>query len=178
MNILLLSGSPRKNGNTNALLAELAAGIAEAGRHIVQTVDVTRLNIRPCLGCDGCKRGGKVCVQKDDSQGLMEQLRQADCIIFGTPVYWWGMTAQLKTAIDRLYADSSVLKGKPVGLIVTGADDLSSPQYRLIREQFQCMAEYVGFTLQFTREVAAGAAGEVLQRPDLLQEIRDLGRSL
>lgn len=108
----------------------------------------------------------------------MEQLRQADCIVFGTPVYWWGMTAQLKTAIDRLYADSSVLKGKPVGLIVTGADDLSSPQYRLIREQFQCMAEYVGFTLQFTREVAAGAAGEVLQRPDLLQEIRDLGRSL
>lgn len=53
MNILLLSGSPRKNGNTNALLAELAAGIAEAGRHTVQTVDVTRLNIRPCLGCDG-----------------------------------------------------------------------------------------------------------------------------
>ena len=89
MNILLLSGSPRKNGNTNALLAELAAGIAEAGRHTVQTVDVTRLNIRPCLGCDGCKRGGKVCVQKDDSQGLMEQLRQADCIVFGTPVYWW-----------------------------------------------------------------------------------------
>ena len=178
MNILLISGSPRKNGNTNALLAQLAAGIQEAGRHTVETVDVTRMKIAPCLGCDGCKRGEKVCVQKDDTQALMEQMRKADFIIFGTPVYWWGMTAQLKLAIDRLYADSGVLKNKPVGLIITGADDLDSPQYRLIREQFQCMAEYVGFTLQFTREISAGAAGEVLGRAELLQEIRDLGKSL
>ena len=145
MNILLLSGSPRKNGNTNALLEELTAGILEAGKHSVKTVDVTRMKIAPCLGCDGCKRGEKICVQKDDSQLLMNEMRQADYLVFATPVYWWGMTAQLKLAIDRLYADSSVLKGKPIGLIVTGADALDSPQYRLIREQFQCMADYVGF---------------------------------
>ena len=147
MNILLISGSPRKNGNTNTLLEELTAGILEAGKHSVKTVDVTRMKIAPCLGCDGCKRGEKICVQKDDSQLLMNEMRQADYIVFATPVYWWGMTAQLKLAIDRLYADSSVLKGKPIGLIVTGADALDSPQYRLIREQFQCMADYVGFTI-------------------------------
>ena len=126
--------------NTNALLEELTAGILEAGKHSVKTVDVTRMKIAPCLGCDGCKRGEKICVQKDDSRLLMNEMRQADYIVFATPVYWWGMTAQLKLAIDRLYADSSVLKGKPIGLIVTGADALDSPQYRLIREQFQCMA--------------------------------------
>lgn len=178
MNILLISGSPRKNGNTNALLEELTAGILEAGKHSVKTVDVTRMKIVPCLGCDGCKRGEKICVQKDDSQLLMNEMRQADYLVFATPVYWWGMTAQLKLAIDRLYADSSVLKGKPIGLIVTGADALDSPQYRLIREQFQCMADYVGFTLSFAKSISAGKPGEVRSQPDLLREIRDLGKSL
>lgn len=178
MNILLISGSPRKNGNTNALLEELTAGILEAGKHSVITVDVTRMKIAPCLGCDGCKRGEKICVQKDDSQLLMNEMRQADYLVFATPVYWWGMTAQLKLAIDRLYADSSVLKGKPIGLIVTGADALDSPQYRLIREQFQCMADYVGFTLAFSKSISAGKPGEVHSQPDLLREIRDLGKSL
>lgn len=178
MNVLLISGSPRKNGNTHALLKELTAGILEAGRHTVHTADVTRMKIAPCLGCDGCKHGEKVCVQKDDAQSLMDQMRQADCIVFATPVYWWGMTAQLKLAIDRLYADSSVLKNKPVGLIVTGADDLDSPQYRLIREQFQCMADYVGFTLAFSKSISAGKPGEVRSQPDLLREMRELGKSL
>ena len=163
MNILLISGSPRKNGNTNALLEELTAGILEAGKNSVKTVDVTRMKIAPCLGCDGCKRGEKVCVQKDDSQLLMNEMRQADYLVFATPVYWWGMTAQLKLAIDRLYADSSVLKGKPIGLIV---------------EQFQCMADYVGFTLAFSKSISAGKPGEVRSQPDLLREIRDLGKSL
>ena len=54
------------------------------------------MKIAPCLGCDGCKRGEKICVQKDDSQLLMNEMRQADYIVFATPVYWWGMTAQLK----------------------------------------------------------------------------------
>ena len=136
------------------------------------------MKIAPCLGCDGCKRGEKICVQKDDSQLLMNEMRQAGYIVFATPVYWWGMTAQLKLAIDRLYADSSVLKGKPIGLIVTGADALDSPQYRLIREQFQCMADYVGFTLAFSKSISAGKPGEVRSQPDLLREIRDLGKSL
>ena len=108
----------------------------------------------------------------------MNEMRQADYIVFATPVYWWGMTAQLKLAIDRLYADSSVLKGKPIGLIVTGADALDSPQYRLIREQFQCMADYVGFTLAVSQSISAGKPGEVRSQPDLLREIRDLGKSL
>ena len=102
MNILLLSGSPRKNGNTNALLEELTAGILEAGKHSVKTVDVTRMKIAPCLGVYGCKRGEKICVQKDDSQLLMNEMRQADYIVFATPVYWWGMTEQLKRATDGL----------------------------------------------------------------------------
>lgn len=84
MNILLISGSPRKNGNTNALLEELTAGILEAGKHSVKTVDVTRMKIAPCLGCDGCKRGEKICVQKDDSQLLMNEMRQADYLVFAT----------------------------------------------------------------------------------------------
>ena len=61
MNILLISGSPRKNGNTNTLLEELTAGILEAGKHSVKTVDVTRMKIAPCLGCDGCNGVKDLC---------------------------------------------------------------------------------------------------------------------
>ena len=177
MKILLLTGSPHKKGTTAALASAFDRGAAEAG-HQLTRFDTAFMKIAPCLGCDGCKRGEKVCVQKDDSQLLMNEMRQADYIVFATPVYWWGMTAQLKLAIDRLYADSSVLKGKPIGLIVTGADALDSPQYRLIREQFQCMADYVGFTLAFSKSISAGKPGEVHSQPDLLREIRDLGKSL
>ena len=177
MKILLLTGSPHKKGTTAALASAFDRGAAEAG-HQLTRFDTAFMKIAPCLGCDGCKRGEKICVQKDDSQLLMNEMRQADYIVFATPVYWWGMTAQLKLAIDRLYADSSVLKGKPIGLIVTGADALDSPQYRLIREQFQCMADYVGFTLAFSKSISAGKPGEVRSQPDLLREIRDLGKSL
>ena len=71
MNILLISGSPRKNGNTNALLEELTAGILEAGKHSVKTVDVTRMKIAPCLGCDHCRKNGGRCVHGDGMEEIL-----------------------------------------------------------------------------------------------------------
>ena len=177
MKALLLNGSPRK-GNIFAALGAIEEGLETINGLEVENIRLQEMNIAPCMGCDACKGNGGSCIIGDDGNDIIEKLYEADILIFGTPVYWWGMTAQLKLAIDRLYADSSVLKGKPIGLIVTGADALDSPQYRLIREQFQCMADYVGFTLAFSKSISAGNPGEVRSQPDLLREIRDLGKSL
>lgn len=99
MKILGISASPRKNGNTVAMLNEaLKAAKAEGAE--VELYSITGKNIQPCDGCWGCTKTGK-CHIKDDIAVLQEKMIAADGIIFGTPVYFWGMTAQAKVIIDR-----------------------------------------------------------------------------
>ncbi len=64
-------------------------------------------------------------------------------IIFATPVYWWGISAQLKLIIDKCYCKDLHLKNKKVGVLVVGADSVDSIRYELIHKQFQCMADYL-----------------------------------
>ena len=99
MKILAVSCSPRKNGNTIAMLEKALDGAREDGAE-VELFSVAGKNIQPCDGCWGCTKTGR-CHIKDDMQELYEKLVAADGIIFGTPIYFWGMTAQAKAVIDR-----------------------------------------------------------------------------
>ena len=176
MKVLILNGSPRKNGNTRTLLTALAG---EAGKnHQVELVDLQSQKISPCLGCDACRKNGGTCVQKDDAPALLQKVLEADCILFGSPVYWWGISAQLKLAIDRLYAGGAAIKGKKIGVVAVGADGLDTPQYRLIREQFQCIAQYLDWEIRFSEAVSAYAPGEVAKDAALMERFRVLGRNL
>ena len=102
--ILILNGSPRPNGNTAALIAAFTEGAQSAG-HTVTRFDLSRMKIGGCLGCCG---GGKnpdaPCVQKDDMTLIYPAYREADIVIFASPMYYWGFSGQLKCAIDRLFA--------------------------------------------------------------------------
>ena len=102
MNILALSCSPRKNGSTMAILHEALRGAQDA-RADVELFSVSGKTIQPCDGCWSCATTGK-CHIKDDMQDLYEKIILADGIIFGTPIYYWGMTAQAKTVMDRTIA--------------------------------------------------------------------------
>jgi multimeric flavodoxin WrbA len=102
-NILVLSGSPRKNGTTDRLTAAFIAGAEEAGKNVT-LFRVADLQIGGCLGCNHCFQELGVCVQKDDMIPILEELRKADALVLATPVYYYGVTAQLKLAIDRFYA--------------------------------------------------------------------------
>ena len=176
MKVLILNGSPRKNGNTRTLLTALAE---EAGKnHQVELVDLQSQKIAPCLGCDACRKNGGTCVQKDDAPALLQKVLEADCIIFGSPVYWWGISAQLKLAIDRLYAGGAAIKGKKIGVVAVGADGLDTPQYRLIREQFACIGEYLDWEVLFSEGVSAYVPGEVAKDAALMERFRALGRNL
>lgn len=176
MNVLILNGSPRKNGNTRALLERFA--LAAEKQHTITFVDLQNLKINGCMGCDACRKNGGSCVQKDDAPALLEQVLEADCIIFGSPVYWWGISAQMKSAIDRMYAAGEKLKGKKIGVLSVGADDVDTPQYRIIREQFQCIAEYLDWDLLFFQAVSASAAGEVKKQPELMKKMTALAGKL
>jgi multimeric flavodoxin WrbA len=99
MKILGVSCSPRKNGNTVAMLNESLTAAEGEGAE-VELFSVAGKNIQPCDGCWGCTKTGK-CHIKDDVAILQDKMIAADGIIFGTPIYFWGMTAQAKAIMDR-----------------------------------------------------------------------------
>lgn len=102
--IMILNGSPRKNGNTVGLIEAFTRGAADAGNEVVQ-FDLQQMNIHPCLGCFG---GGKnpesPCVQKDDMDKIYPFYKEADVVVLASPLYYWNISGQLKCAFDRLFA--------------------------------------------------------------------------
>lgn len=102
MKILAISCSPRLKGNTMAILKEVLRG-AQAEKADVELYSISGKTIQPCDGCWACANTG-ICHIKDDMQELYDKMILADGIIFGTPIYFWGMTAQAKTVLDRTIA--------------------------------------------------------------------------
>ena len=108
MKILVLNGSPRK-GNTLTAINSFVKGVS--CEHEVEVVDTYKLDVSPCTGCRACQCY-KGCVAKDDSNMIVDKIVNADLLVFATPVYWWGITAQLKMVIDKCYCKGAYLKNK------------------------------------------------------------------
>ena len=102
--IVVLNGSPRPNGNTSALVKEFARGAEEMGC----TVAIFQLDKMDIHGCKGCFGGGKdvnhPCVQRDDMEKIYPAYREADVVVLASPLYYWNLSGQLRTAFDRLFA--------------------------------------------------------------------------
>jgi hypothetical protein len=101
-NIVILSGSPRKGGNTDILVDAFKEGAEAAGKNIT-LFRVADMKIGGCKGCEHCFDGG-VCIQKDDMSRILDALRKADTLVLASPVYYMSVSAQLKLAIDRIFA--------------------------------------------------------------------------
>lgn len=101
-NIIVLSGSPRKGGNTDLLVDAFVKG-AEKNNN-VEVISVADYKVNPCIGCNSCfDRTGHECFQQDDMQIVYDKLKCADVIVVASPVYFYGVSAQLKAIIDRLH---------------------------------------------------------------------------
>lgn len=118
--VLILSGSPRKNGNSDILCDEFARGAAEAGNH-VEKIRVSEKNIGFCRACYAC-RGTGVCAIKDDMAEVLQKMIDADVLVLASPVYFYSIDAQLKALIDRTVARWLDVKNKEFYYIVTAAD--------------------------------------------------------
>ena len=119
MKILAISCSPRHNGNTMAILKEALHG-AQDEKADVELYSVSGKTIQPCDGCRSCNDTGN-CHITDDMQELYDKIVKADGIIFGTPIYFWGMTGQAKTVMDRTIALNQPgrnLTNKVAGVVV------------------------------------------------------------
>lgn len=119
-NILILSGSPRKGGNSDVLCDQFAKGAKEAG-HAVEKIRVAEKNIGYCRACYACKAGGK-CVIQDDMAEILQKMIDADVLVMASPVYFYSIDAQLKTLIDRTVARWLEVRDKEFYYIITAAD--------------------------------------------------------
>lgn len=117
--VLILSGSPRKGGNSDLMCDEFARGAKENG-NAVEKIYLQDRKINPCLACYGCRNTGK-CVQKDDMAPLLEKMLAADVIVLATPVYFYSMNGQMKTMIDRTLPVYTQIRNKDFFFIATAA---------------------------------------------------------
>ena len=102
MKVIGINASPRKGANTSTLVEKVLEGAADKGAE-TKMVDLRKLDMKPCIGCDKCKENLGHCVQKDDLTPLMEEMATYDAIVLGTPIYWFHASAQFKILVDRLY---------------------------------------------------------------------------
>ena len=102
-NIVILTGSPRKEANSDRLAAAFISWAESAG-HTTSVFRTADMNIGGCVGCGYCFEHPGECFQKDDMKQILEALKTAEVLVLASPVYFWSVTAQLKLAIDRTYA--------------------------------------------------------------------------
>lgn len=122
MKVVILNGSARKNGTTAALLQHFQKGLEAAG-HEFYRFDAAFHDVHPCIGCDKCRRTGSCAFAADDMKELNPHLLAADALVFVSPIYYFDLNAQLKTVIDRFYAnDAALCDGKKAVLLTAMAD--------------------------------------------------------
>lgn len=123
--VVILKGSPKKGGNTD-IMADALAEAARAAGHEVTDIPVGRMDIGGCRGCGACYKTGKPCVfDNDEWNGIAPDILAADVLVVASPVYWFGLTSQVKAAIDRMFCflpKGEEFRGKKVALLMAAAD--------------------------------------------------------
>lgn len=172
--ILVLSASPRKNGNSDLLCHRFIEGAQEAG-HEAELISLYDRNIEFCRACYACFRTGK-CVLKDDMAEILEKMQAADVLVIATPTYFLTMNGKLKTAIDRFLPKWQELGGHDVYFIITGHDQRNG--LKLVAEELTAIFESLG---NHVRAIIWGEGvwqkGEVLSTK-AMDEAYQAGRSL
>ena len=177
MKITILMGSPNRNGSTNMLVNEFIRGAEEAG-HVCETVDVCHADIHPCTGCVACGYEGP-CVQKDDVETIRGKLLKTDMIVFATPLYYYGMSAQLKTLIDRFCAFNSSLNRRHLkSALITVAWNADDWTFEALAAHYKTLVRYINFEDQgMVLGYGCGTPG-MTRRSRFMQEAYELGKSL
>lgn len=177
--IIILNGSPRKNGNTSALTAKFKAGAEQAG-NIVTEFHLNSMKINGCLGCwHGGKDGECPCVQRDDMASIYPVYREADIVVLASPLYYWFISGQLKTAFDRLFAvaecDPNYRNPKKESVLIMAAEGAG---FEESENWYDHLEKHLGW-----RSIGKVLCGWVTQPGDIngkpeLQQAFDLGRSI
>lgn len=186
MNILLLNGSPRQGGNTQILLDHVLAGIQSSGKE-AELLRLAEMRIAPCTACGVCEQSG-LCALHDDMGVLVEKIARVRHLVIGSPMYFYGLTAQAKTFVDRCQVfwsrkyvlgqestDTAEQCGYFVGVGATGGVKCFDCARLTLRYAFDAMSR------RFQDEVVVqgvDALGAVSDKPESLQAAFALGQRI
>lgn len=170
MKIAVFNGSPRKE-NTAAMVDAFCEGAKAAG-HEVEVLQVGKMKIAGCLACEYCHTKGEgSCVQKDDIEKILPAYKEADMVVFASPIYYFAMTAQMEAAIQRVYCIGKPQKAKKAALLLSSG---SPGVYDSAIAQFKGYTGYTG--LEAVGIITAN--GDENKSEAKLNEIRDFAKSL
>ena len=170
MKIAVFNGSPRKE-NTYAMIQAFREG-AEAAGHEVEEYHVGKMKIAGCMGCMYCKTKGEgVCIQKDDLEKIMPAYKEADMIVFASPIYYFTMTAQIEAAIQRVFCIGKPAKAKRTALLLSSG---SPGVYDGAIAQMNGYCAYTG--IELAGVITANGAENKSEAK--MNEIRDFAKSL
>ena len=182
MKVLGFVGSPRKGANTDMLVSEVLIGAAEKGAQTA-IYNINELNIRGCQSCFYCS-DNIGCAQKDGMQNFYEEIRNAEAVVLGCPIYMWQVSAQTKVFVDRLlpflnpeYAIKGE-NGKSLIMVYTHWEE-DPETFRAYFDMTNQMMESIGFKIRNSL-IGAGMEGTdcVKERKGLMEKARMIGRSL
>ncbi len=188
--ILILTSSPRKNGNTNTIAQWCAQSATDAGAE-VECVDIARLKYKSngCISCYSCQESDKYeCKVKDDANDILERLNDFDVVVYSTPIYMFGPSAQLKLLLDRTYSlvkfdpdtDDVILKstGQVMALIATAGGGINDG-LDLTDQIFKSLAAFLGSNyLSLLIPEAPSDPKDLQEKTELKQKAVEFGRVL
>ena len=178
--IVILNGSPRKRGNTAALIEEFARGAQEAGNTVTEFF-LDSMDIRGCKGCFGGHSSRECpCVQKDDMMQIYPAVKECEVVVLATPLYYWNMSGQIRTAIDRLFAleegDGNLLRGHGRASVLLMAAE--GHGFEDVLTYYDHLTEHLRWkNLGHVLAGGNGDIGDIAGKPELGQAY-ELGRSI
>ena len=176
--VLILSGSPRKGGNSDILCDRFAQGAVDNG-NLVEKIRVAEKKIAPCSGCYFCKNNGGRCALNDDMGEILQKIIDCDVLVLSSPVYFYSICAQLKTVIDRMVARWTEIGNKDLYYIMTAAEedeDTMNGTLACFHGFAMCIDGYEEKGTLYGKGVHE--KGEVVHRPELMQIAYEMGNSV
>lgn len=179
MKTISFLGSPRRNGNTAALLNRVLDGIYHDDKTTREGyIFLHEKNIKPCNGCNACKtEKNGMCIVKDDMQEIYKRIGKAELIILASPIYWWSVTAQMKLMIDRLYGINKDCGTKKVMLLMTYGGELPNSGPETVEKLFREICGYLRLEVAGVMGICTGEV-DVNNNAHALSEAFELGKSM
>ena len=177
MKILLITGSPHKKGTTAVLGAEFIRGAHQSGHDVIR-FDAAQKDVHPCIACEKCHSAVSSCIFRDDFDQLREEIIGADAVVFLSPIYYYGMTAQIKTVIDRFYGiDGEIHKNKRTALMLAFADTTMESAQGAVAS-FYGMADYLEWEIVDVIAATRSQTPEDILNTDFPKKAYELGRKI
>lgn len=189
-NILVIQGGGRPKGNTAQLVEHFIKGAEDAG-HKAELIPLIKNEVKGCLGCNAC-RYGKPCIQKDAFNEIVPKIKNADCTVFASPLYFWTVSSRIKAFVERLYCIAEEDPNPPLGryekypvkdcaLLMTSADNFFWTFEQAVSYYQFTLVNYIGF--RDRGMLLAGGCGDTnggpqIDKTDYLKKAYEFGKKI